>query len=103
MVTIISTWPISSVATSMIRSLCLPGIRQLQPWNKYCIVTVISLYAPPSVLQFVLDPRFLRTAPDHPTHAVRQPFCGKPWSVRVRAAQHWNRDEPAELLELRGC
>src|SRR3569833_3299796 len=43
----ISTWPISSVATSMIRSLYLPGIRQFHPWNRYCIVTVISPYAPP--------------------------------------------------------
>ena len=43
----ISTWPISSVATSMIRSLYLPSIRQFQPWNRYCIVTVISPYAPP--------------------------------------------------------
>jgi hypothetical protein len=42
MVAIISTWPISSVAMSMIRSLYLPGIRQFQPWNRYCIVTVIS-------------------------------------------------------------
>jgi len=47
MIAVISTWPISSVATSMIRSLHLPGIRQLQPWNRYCIVTVISPYAPP--------------------------------------------------------
>jgi hypothetical protein len=31
----------------MIRSLYWPGIRQFQPWNRYCMVTVISPYAPP--------------------------------------------------------
>ncbi|MBN9741885.1 hypothetical protein DMP23_12310 [Amycolatopsis sp. A1MSW2902] len=43
----ISTCPISSVAVSMIRSLYLPSMRQFQPWNRYCMVTVISPYAPP--------------------------------------------------------
>ena len=47
MVASISTWPISSVAVSMSRSLYLPSMRQFQPWNKYCIVTLISPNAPP--------------------------------------------------------
>ncbi|SLJ77178.1 Uncharacterised protein [Mycobacteroides abscessus subsp. abscessus] len=53
MVAIISTCPISSVATSMIMSLYLPGIRQFQPWNRYCMVTVISPKAPPMKLQVI--------------------------------------------------
>ncbi|MBB4683975.1 hypothetical protein BJY18_001460 [Amycolatopsis jiangsuensis] len=47
MVASISTCPISSVAVSMMRSLYLPSIRQFHPWNRYCMVTVISPYAPP--------------------------------------------------------
>jgi hypothetical protein len=35
------------VAMSMIMSLYLPGIRQFQPWNRYCIVTVNSPNWPP--------------------------------------------------------
>src|SRR5215211_748651 len=31
----------------MMRSLYLPGWRQFQPWNWYCIITVISPYWPP--------------------------------------------------------
>jgi hypothetical protein len=42
MMEIISTWAGSSVPTSRIRSLYLPGIRQFQPWNRYCMATVIS-------------------------------------------------------------
>jgi len=48
MVAIISTRSISSVAMSMIRSLYLPSIRRFQPWKRYCMVAVISPYAPPS-------------------------------------------------------
>jgi hypothetical protein len=47
MVASISTCPISSVAVSIRRSLYLPSIRQFHPWNRYCIVTLISPYAPP--------------------------------------------------------
>ena len=45
----ISTWLISSVAMSMIMSLYLPGTRQLQPCQRYCIITVISPNWPPRI------------------------------------------------------
>jgi hypothetical protein len=44
----ISTWPISSVAMSMIMSLYLPGTRHDQPCQRYCIITVISPNWPPT-------------------------------------------------------
>jgi hypothetical protein len=44
----ISTWPISSLAMPKTRSRYLPGRCMFQPWNMYCMATVISPYCPPS-------------------------------------------------------
>jgi hypothetical protein len=48
MVASISTCPNSSAPIPKTRSRYLPGRWLFQPWNMYCIATVISPYWPPS-------------------------------------------------------